>query len=55
MLGSEADKAGPDWSKWSDGSEWLSLLEAGYSERHKGTMHYIVTAITFTRWYASQV
>lgn len=31
-LGSKANEAGED-GRWSDGSEWVSLLEAGHSER----------------------
>ncbi|KAK7407901.1 hypothetical protein QQX98_009912 [Neonectria punicea] len=54
-LGNEADEAGQDRTRWSDGSEWVSLLEAGHGERHQGTICYALTAIAFTRWHASQV
>ncbi|KAH7131174.1 hypothetical protein EDB81DRAFT_888461 [Dactylonectria macrodidyma] len=54
-LGHGATEAGEDRTRWSDGSEWVSLLEAGHGERHKGTIRYALTAIAFARWHASQV
>ncbi|KAM5349963.1 hypothetical protein ACJ41O_006468 [Fusarium nematophilum] len=54
-LGNEANEVGEERTRWSDGSEWISLLEAGYRERHKGTIRYALTAITFARWHTSQV
>ncbi|KAF5966015.1 hypothetical protein FCOIX_12690 [Fusarium coicis] len=42
-------------ARWTDGAEWLSLLESGRRDRKKGTIHYAITAIAFTRWYATQV
>lgn len=46
---------GEDGTKWPDGSEWVSLVEAGYSQRHRGSIRYALTAIAFARWHASQV
>lgn len=40
---------------WSDGSQWVSLVEAGNGERHKGSIRYALTATAFARWHASQV
>jgi hypothetical protein len=54
-LGNKAERAGEGGTRWSDGSKWVSLLEAGHSERHKGTICYALTAIAFARWHASQV
>jgi hypothetical protein len=42
-------------ARWEDCSEWLYILESGYSERKRGTIRYAVTAIAFARWHASQV
>jgi hypothetical protein len=42
-------------ARWSNCSEWLYILESGYSERKRGTIRYAVTAIAFARWHASQV
>jgi hypothetical protein len=54
-LGDKADEAGEGGTRWSDGSEWVSLLEAGDGERYKGAIYYALTAIAFTRWHTSQV
>ncbi|KAM5354951.1 hypothetical protein ACJ41O_001597 [Fusarium nematophilum] len=54
-LGNEANETGEERTRWSDGSEWVSLLEAGHGERHKGTICYALTAIAFARWHTSQV
>ncbi|KAH6881115.1 hypothetical protein B0T10DRAFT_580976 [Thelonectria olida] len=51
-LGNEPCK---DGTKWSDGSEWVSLVEAGHTERSKGSIRYALTATAFARWHASQV
>ncbi|KAK7398666.1 hypothetical protein QQX98_011955 [Neonectria punicea] len=51
-LGNEPYK---DGTKWSDGSEWVSLVEAGHTERSKGSIRYALTATAFARWHASQV
>jgi hypothetical protein len=51
-LGSQASEAA---STWSDGSQWVSLVEAGNGERQKGSIRYALTATAFARWHASQV
>ncbi|KAF4497720.1 hypothetical protein FAGAP_6116 [Fusarium agapanthi] len=42
-------------ARWTDGAEWLSLLESGRKDRKKGTICYAITAIAFARWHATQV
>ncbi|KAL7757078.1 hypothetical protein ACKLNR_014071 [Fusarium oxysporum f. sp. zingiberi] len=42
-------------ARWTDGAEWLSLLESGRNDRKKGTICYAITAIAFARWHATQV
>ncbi|KAF4436972.1 hypothetical protein FACUT_6009 [Fusarium acutatum] len=42
-------------ARWSDGAEWLSLLESGRKDRKKGTICYAITAVAFARWHATQV
>jgi hypothetical protein len=54
-LRNKANEAGEGGTRWSDGSEWVSLLEAGHGERHKGAIYCALTAIAFTRWHVSQV
>ncbi|KAJ4171567.1 hypothetical protein NW754_013336 [Fusarium falciforme] len=54
-LGNETNEVEEERTRWSDGSEWVFLLEAGYGERHKGTICYALTAIAFARWHTSQV
>lgn len=54
-LGNKTNGAEEDRMQWSEGSEWVSLLEAGHGERHKGAICYALTAIAFARWHASQV
>lgn len=44
-----------DEAKWSDGSQWASLVEAANGERHRGSIRYALTATAFARWHASQV
>ncbi|QKD50461.2 uncharacterized protein FOBCDRAFT_127216 [Fusarium oxysporum Fo47] len=42
-------------ARWTDGAEWLSLLESGRKDRKKGTICYAITAVAFARWHATQV
>ncbi|KAF9773790.1 hypothetical protein IL306_008328 [Fusarium sp. DS 682] len=42
-------------ARWTDGAEWLSLLESGRKDRKKGTICYAITTIAFARWHATQV
>ncbi|RKK64602.1 hypothetical protein BFJ69_g16695 [Fusarium oxysporum] len=42
-------------TRWTNGAEWLSLLESGRKDRKKGTICYAITAIVFARWHATQV
>ncbi|KAF4333070.1 hypothetical protein FBEOM_13126 [Fusarium beomiforme] len=42
-------------ARWTDGAEWLSLLESGRKDRKKGTICYAITAIAFARWHATQM
>ncbi|KPA38771.1 hypothetical protein FLAG1_08395 [Fusarium langsethiae] len=51
----QVDREQKDEILWSGGSQWVSLLEAGYGERQKGTIAYALTALSFARWHASQV
>ncbi|KAF4957163.1 hypothetical protein FSARC_11372 [Fusarium sarcochroum] len=51
----QIDREQEDKALWSDGLQWVSLLEAGYKERQKGTVAYALTAISFARWHASEV
>ena len=55
LFGSLENGRCEDATKWSDGSEWMSLVEAGHGERQKGSIRYALTAIAFSRWHASQV
>ncbi|KAI1406969.1 hypothetical protein F5Y13DRAFT_143154 [Hypoxylon sp. FL1857] len=48
-------RAHPDEVKWSDGSQWKALAEAGYQERQRGSIRYALTAIAFSRWHQDQV
>lgn len=43
-----------DEVQWSDGSQWVSLLEAGNKSRQQGALCYALTAIAFARWHESQ-
>jgi hypothetical protein len=54
-LRNKATEAGEDGARWSEGSQWVSLLEAGHSERYRGTICYALTAIAFARWHACQL
>ncbi|EGU73847.1 hypothetical protein FOXB_15642, partial [Fusarium oxysporum f. sp. conglutinans Fo5176] len=42
-------------ARWTDGAEWLSLLESGRKDRKKGTICYAITAVVFARWHTTQV
>jgi hypothetical protein len=42
-------------SRWTDGAEWLSLLESGRKDRKKGTICYAITGVAFARWHTTQV
>ncbi|KAH7304472.1 hypothetical protein B0I35DRAFT_151123 [Stachybotrys elegans] len=55
LFNSLTNKLQKDTTGWSDGSQWISLLEAGHSERDKGSIRYALTAIAFSQWHASQV
>merc|ERR1712000_487240 len=39
---------------WSNGTEWVSLLEAGDRGRLRSSLRYALTAIGFSRWHESQ-
>ncbi|KAI1157633.1 hypothetical protein F5B18DRAFT_644390 [Nemania serpens] len=39
---------------WSSGSEWKSMVESGFAERHKSSIRYALTAIAFARWHRGQ-
>lgn len=39
---------------WSDGSQWVSLVEGGHSERSKSSLYYALTAVAFARWHSVQ-
>ncbi|KAI1416924.1 hypothetical protein F5Y13DRAFT_204285 [Hypoxylon sp. FL1857] len=40
--------------KWSDGSEWMVLVEAALHDRRRSSIQYALTAMAFSRWYSSQ-
>ncbi|KAI0131061.1 hypothetical protein F4814DRAFT_456983 [Daldinia grandis] len=40
---------------YSDGSEWMGLVESGLQDRQKSSVLYALTAIGFCRWHADQV
>ncbi|RYP53366.1 hypothetical protein DL768_001611 [Monosporascus sp. mg162] len=44
-----------DETRWSDGSEWKSLVETAHQDRQRSSIQYAVTAIGFSRWYGGQV
>ncbi|KAI0404025.1 hypothetical protein F4802DRAFT_598640 [Xylaria palmicola] len=39
---------------WSSGSQWRSVVELGFAERHKSSIRYALTAIAFARWHRDQ-
>ncbi|KAI0977459.1 hypothetical protein F4678DRAFT_477486 [Xylaria arbuscula] len=39
---------------WSNGSQWRSVVESGFAERHKSSIRYALTAIAFARWHRDQ-
>lgn len=39
----------------TDGSEWLSLVEAGHKDHQLGTIKYAIATMAFTRWHESRV
>ncbi|KAK7418232.1 hypothetical protein QQZ08_011335 [Neonectria magnoliae] len=46
---------GKNRAQWSDGSVWISLLQAGEGERHKASLRFALHTQGFSEWHASQV
>ncbi|KAI3331115.1 hypothetical protein F4824DRAFT_508968 [Ustulina deusta] len=44
-----------DEAQWSDGSEWIALVEAGNQDQQRSSIYYVITAIGLHRWRKSQV
>ena len=40
---------------WSNGLEWVALIEAANCEHHLGSLRYALAAIAFSRWHKTQV
>jgi hypothetical protein len=55
LLKDGTENSTQDQVQWSDGTEWLSLLESWHGERKKGTIRYAITAMAFARWHTSSV
>ncbi len=47
-------RAGKSQTTYSDGSEWINVVKAGFKDRQKSSVLYALTAIAFCRWHADQ-
>ncbi|EWG46527.1 hypothetical protein FVEG_06984 [Fusarium verticillioides 7600] len=41
--------------EWSDGSQWVAVVEAGDNDRCVGSIRFALTACGFAKWHQSQV
>ncbi|SCN81979.1 unnamed protein product [Fusarium fujikuroi] len=42
-------------NEWSDGSQWVAVVEAGDNDRCMGSIRFALTACGFAQWHQSQV